>query len=265
MMINGQPVTVVKIGGALLSDARRLDVFWDQIRLLRVDSAVVVVHGGGPQSTEMARRLGHEPRIVHGRRVTTDLDLDVLHWTVRGSLNTRLVAAALAHGVRAVGISGVDGNTVRVDRRPPWRIDGDEVDFGWVGDVREVSPDLLRTLLDDGYVPVVAPVAVDGAGQTYNVNADTVAKSVALALSAERFVLVTESGGVREQADDPASHLSEIRRSTYETGSAAGWIAGGMLVKLRVAFDALAAGVNEVFIVPPEGLRDGSSGTRVVA
>src|SRR5690606_14654940 len=148
-------------------------------------------------------------------------------------------------------ISGVDGATVQVDRRPPWRIDGEEVDFGWVGDVREVSPLLLQTLLDGGFVPVVAPVAVDSSGQTYNVNADTVAQGIARALSADRFLLVTESGGVRRHADEPDSLLTQVTRAAYEQGCADGWIAGGMIVKLRVAFDALSSGVRDVLIVPP--------------
>ncbi|HEX7071931.1 MAG TPA: acetylglutamate kinase [Rhodothermales bacterium] len=259
------PVCVVKVGGALLSDAARLDALWNGVAELSATESVVVVHGGGPQSTEMARRLGHEPRIVQGRRVTTDLDLDIVHWTIRGSLNTRLVASAIARGVRAVGISGVDGPTVIVERRPPWKVQGEEVDFGWVGDVKQVDDALLRSLLTSGFVPVVAPVATDGRGLTFNVNADTVAQAIARRLGARRFLLVTESGGVLRDPAEPASLIPSIDPTEFDAGTEAGWIAGGMLVKLRVAFDALTAGIQEVRILEPEGLGREASGTRVVA
>ena len=260
-----RPITVVKIGGALLGDEGRLGVLWDGVHELSRHASVVIVHGGGPQLTEMARRLGHEPRIVQGRRVTTDLDLDIMHWTVRGSLNTRLVAAAGARGIRAVGISGVDGPSVVVNRRPPWRIQGEEVDFGWVGDVDRIETGLIQSLLASGFVPVIAPVAVDASGQTYNVNADTVAQSIARALNASRLLLVTESGGVRRDATQADSLLDRVDAATFETGKSEGWIAGGMLVKLRVAFDALSAGVKDVSIVPPDGIDGSRAGTRVVA
>ncbi len=259
-----RPVSVVKIGGALLEDSSGLERFWDAVEQQSRSSAVVVVHGGGPQLTEMARRLGHEPRIVQGRRVTTDLDLDILHWTVRGALNTRLVASAVARGIHAVGLSGVDGPTLLVEKRPPWKLQGEEVDFGWVGDVKSVDGSLLLSLIEAGFVPVVAPVAVDAAGQTYNVNADTVAVSIARALKTSQFFLVTESGGVLQDPERPESLLQRIDPGTFSDGTSDGWIGGGMLVKLRVAFDAVSSGIEEVYIVPPEGLVDHSRGTRVV-
>lgn len=259
-----KPFSVVKIGGALLGDPAQLDRLWEALRKLREEWSVVVVHGGGPQLTEMARRLGHEPRIVQGRRVTSDLDLNILHWTIRGELNTRLVASAQASGLRAVGISGVDGKTILVEKRPPWKVDGEEVDFGWVGDVRSVDASLVETLIASEFMPIVAPVAVDVAGRTYNVNADTVAQSIARALGARRFYLVTESGGVRRDAADPDSLLRSVSAETYAAGASERWIAGGMLVKLRVAFDALTEGIEEVYVVPPAGITDHTLGTRVV-
>lgn len=264
-MVEAPSFAVVKIGGALLSDAARIAAFWDGVRVLLEDQSVVVVHGGGPQSTAMARRLGHEPRIVQGRRVTTDLDLQILRWTVRGALNSELVATALAAGVPAVGISGVDGATVSVSRRPPWEIGGEMVDFGWVGDVQGIDTRLPSSLCSAGYVPVVAPLGTDGAGQTFNVNADTVARSIAEALSASHFLLVTEAGGIRRDPDDVDTVLSAIDFSTYEEGVSAGWIAGGMLVKLRVAFEAFSSGIPDVHILAPEDVVTRSGGTRIVS
>ena len=255
--------TVIKIGGALLADGLP-DAFWTSVRTLHERGPVVIVHGGGPQLTRLARRLGHEPRMVHGRRVTTDTDLDIVLWTLRGSLNARLVAEASAHGLRAVGTSGADGGTLRVVKRPPWTVDGETVDFGWVGDVDRVDPGLLEHLLEAGFLPVVAPVGLDEQGQLYNVNADTVSCALAGALHAETYLLVTESGGVRRAADDPSTRLAACDAGTFARGRDEGWIAGGMRVKLTVAFDALDKGVGDVAIVAPDDLADRSRGTRVV-
>lgn len=255
---------VVKIGGALVGDRELLAPLWRALGKRHPASSALVVHGGGPQATSLARRLGHEPRIVHGRRVTTDLDLDVVKWTLRGSVNAELVAQAQAAGLPAVGLAGVDGSTVVVKRRPPVEIDGTMVDFGHVGDVQRVDPHLLRTLLEAGFVPVVCPLAGDEAGNLFNVNADTVACAIAAAVGAERFYLVTESGGVRRDAEDPTSLLPECSRSLFDSGIAEGWIAGGMRVKLKVAYDALEAGIPDVHVLAPADLEAGAGGTRIV-
>lgn len=257
--------TVVKIGGALITDPGALSSLWDGVRSFTESRCVVVVHGGGPLATQVARRLGHEPRMVHGRRVTSDLDLKVVQWTMRGELNSQLVAAAAKRGVRAVGISGADGGVLRVTKRPPWNVDGEQVDFGWVGDVEHVEPKLLRVLLDGGFVPVVAPLGIDAEGRLYNVNADTVSSAVAAALQASEYFLVTESGGVFEQIDDPHSLLARCTAEQFRRGEAEGWIQGGMRVKLKVAFDALNAGIRSVHIVPPEGIVNRELGTQVIA
>lgn len=255
---------VLKIGGALLAMPDAMETFWTSVAALQSETPVVVVHGGGPQATDVARRLRHEPRIVHGRRVTSDVDLEIVQWTLRGALNTALVAGATRHGLAAVGLSGVDGGTLRVTKRPPWQVDGETVDFGWVGDVERVQTDVLETLLRGGFVPVIAPLGLDAAGQAYNVNADTVACTLAEALGASSFLLVTESGGVRRDPADPASRLDRCDRATFEQGIEAGWIAGGMRVKLHVAFQALGAGIADVAILSPTGLLTRANATRIV-
>lgn len=252
---------VVKLGGAVLADARAVAAVWEGMRSVR--EPVVLVHGGGPQATALARRLGHKPRIVAGRRVTSDLDLDVALWTLRGELNARLVAAGRAAGVRAVGVSGADGGLVAVHRRPLRDVDGEDVDFGHVGDVDGVDPALVTTLLEAGFTPVVASVCADDAGALYNVNADTVAFELAAALGASRLDLVTEAGGVRRNADDPASLLSRLTAAEVEAGVAEGWIAGGMRPKLEVARAALGRGVPAVRVCAPTNL-GGDGGTMVV-
>ena len=254
---------VVKLGGAVLADASAVAEVWAGARALAGRRRVVLVHGGGPQATALARRLGHEPRVVAGRRVTTDLDLDVALWTLRGALNARLVAAARPAGARAVGVSGADGGLVTVVRRPPREVDGDVLDFGHVGDVEAVDVALLDALLAAGFVPVVASVCADAAGALYNVNADTVASELALALGADRLDLVTEAGGVRRDPDDASSALRQLAAAEAEAGVAEGWIAGGMRPKVEVALDALGRGVRAVRVCAPADVA-GDGGTLLV-
>lgn len=254
---------VVKIGGALLETPAALAAFWKGIASLHPQTSVVVVHGGGPQATALAERLGHQPRILQGRRITTALDLQILQWTLRGELNLRLVAAALQHGLPAVGLSAADGGTLRVHRRPPWQIENETVDFGFVGDVARVEPTLIQHLMAGGYIPVVAPLGVDDTGQLYNVNADTVACALAEALQACAFLLVTETGGVRRDPNDPASLLTRCDATTFENGLRNGWISGGMRLKLEVAFQALKHGIPEVYILAPDDLLSRRQATQV--
>jgi len=255
---------VIKIGGAVLEEPDGLEAFWRQVKALHETTPVVIVHGGGKQATEVARRLGHDPRIVHGRRVTTDLDLEIVLWTMRGSVNAGLVAQASRHGLSAVGLCGADGGLLGVSKRPPWEIDGERVDFGWVGEVEHVETKVLDDLLQGGFVPLVAPLGVDAHGQLYNVNADTVAHALATALAASQLLLVTQAGGVRKGVDEEASPLPLCDKETFDHGLAAGWIAGGMRVKLHVAFEALNAGIAEVFILAPDDLLARAYATRVV-
>lgn len=252
---------IVKIGGALLDDPEALAVLWDGVNARRRDGPVVVVHGGGPQSTRLAARLGHAPRFVAGRRVTTGLDLDIALWTMRGELNARLVAGARVHGVPAVGLSGVDGGLVTVVRRPPRDVDGQTVDYGHVGDVARVDPAVIVALLEAGFVPVMAPVCGDAAGAVYNVNADTVALAIAEALGAATLLLVAQSGGVLAGTGPDAHHLGEIDAGAFDAGVEAGWIAGGMRPKLEVGLQARERGVAEVRVCAPAGLADASIGT----
>lgn len=256
---------IVKAGGSLITDRESVDRLWAAIAQLQPENRVILVHGGGPRATDVARRLGHEPRVVHGRRVTTAIDLEIVKWTMRGELNVDLVARAQAHEIRAVGISGADGSTLQVMKRPPWTIDGERVDFGWVGDVQTVNTELLHALMDSGYVPVIAPLGIDPVGNLYNVNADTVSLAIASSLAADEYLLVTESGGVRRDASDAATHLSTISAPEYERGRSEGWISDGMIVKLKVAFEALDAGIPEVYVVSPDGILDRKLGTRIVA
>jgi len=254
---------VVKIGGALIENEDHVAAVWAALRSLRERAPVVLVHGGGPQMSALADRLDHTPRRVQGRRVTTDLDLEIATWTMSGGLNTRLVAEASAHDLPAVGLSGADARQVQVTRRPPWTINGEEVDFGWVGDVETIDPTLLELLMGQALLPIVAPLGVDDDGQLYNVNADTVASALARALSARQLLFVTDTGGVRREPSKPASHLDVCDAAAFDIGVEAGWITGGMRVKIQTALDALRDGVDQALVCAPDDLLSQNRGTEI--
>ena len=255
--------TVVKLGGAILADDAAVADVWAGVAAMA--GPVVVVHGGGPQQTDVARRLGHAPRFVAGRRVTGEADLQIATWVLRGETNARLVASGVAAGVAAVGVSGADGPSVVVRRRPPVLVDGATVDFGHVGDVVRVEPRLVQTLAAAGFVAVVAPLCTDAAGGLFNVNADTVAMELAVGLGAARLVFVAAAGGVFRDLADHASRIDRLEAPDADAGVAAGWIADGMRPKLAAGFAALRRGVPDVRIAAPNALADGAAGTRLVA
>src|SRR5512134_2309609 len=204
-------VFVVKLGGEVLADPDGRDSVAAQLALLSsLGIRVVVVHGGGPQATALSRRLGVDPTIVAGRRVTDDHALSVAKMVYAGELNTDLVATLNWHEAQAVGLTGIDGDLVTVRKRPPVQMVDDDgttktVDFGWVGDVERVEPRVLTALLDARFMPVVASLAADGEGKVYNVNADTVAERIAVALHAQKLIFLTGAPGVLRNRDDPST------------------------------------------------------------
>ncbi|HEX4954320.1 MAG TPA: acetylglutamate kinase [Thermoanaerobaculia bacterium] len=242
---------VVKAGGAALVDDAACRAFLEQVATIeQLGVRVVVVHGGGPQATDLAGELGIPVRMVDGRRVTDERMLAAAVMTLNGTINTRLTAAGRAVGARTVGLSGVDAGLVRVRRRPPVvTADGSEVDYGQVGDIAGVDPSVLLHLLDGGFIPIVSPISADDRGTLLNVNADSVAAALAVALKAEKLVLVTEAAGVLERVEDPRSLISYIDLPGLARMREAGQIAGGMLPKVAAIESALASGVPRAHIV----------------
>jgi acetylglutamate kinase len=254
---------VVKISGTLMRDGGAPEAFWQSVQALGDDANVVLVHGGGKQMTALSERLGHSPTVVQGRRVTGDLDLDVALWAMGGELNTRLVAQASRHGLTATGLTGADAHLLSVSKRPPWTVDGETVDFGWVGDVEGVNASVLTHLLSAGILPVVAALGMDDDGAVYNVNADTVAHALAAGLGADALFFVTGSGGVQRCVEDPSTIVDCCTPATYRTGIEKGWITGGMRVKVETALAALRDGVDEAYICAPDDLLTRTHSTRV--
>lgn len=259
----GTPI-VVKVSGSLIDESEALIDLWSDLRALRAEAPVVLVHGGGKQMTALADRLGHTPEKVQGRRITTDLDLKIAQWALCGTLNTQLVSQAQGHDLTAVGVTGADAGLVRVTKRPAWQVNGETVDFGWVGDVEAINPGPVEGLLAQDYVPIVAPLGIDADGQVYNVNADTVACALAEALSARELLFVTGAGGVRRNADDPASRLDTCDPATFDKGVDEGWIEGGMRVKVETALDALDGNVGQVYICGVGDLLSRTQATEVI-
>jgi acetylglutamate kinase len=248
-------VFVVKLGGEVVKDEHALDGVAAQVSLLHsLGIRLVVVHGGGPQASALSRRLGSEPRIVAGRRVTDDGALEVAKMVYAGSLNTDVVSALRAHQVEPVGLTGVDAELITARRRPPVVVVDDAgqsqtVDYGHVGDIQSVDPRLLTTLMEARFVPVVASLAGDGDGNVYNVNADTVAEAIAIALRAQKLIYLTGVPGVLRDPGDPDSLVTFADPDDLAELMASGALSGGMRPKVEACLRAATGGVERTHIV----------------
>jgi acetylglutamate kinase len=254
---------VVKLGGEIAANADALDSLAQDISLLtHVNIRIVLVHGGGPQATSLAQKLGLEPRMVQGRRVTDQDTLDVAKMVFAGQINIDILGALREHGVRAVGLSGVDGDILHAERRPPTEMTDEAtgktevVDFGHVGDVTAVDTSLLSLLVENGYVPVISSLAGDDEGNALNVNADTVASIIAQDLEASKLISLTGVRGLLRDPKDPESLISRATVDEVRALIADGTIAGGMVPKVTTMVDALEGGVAEVVIL--SGLAESS-------
>ena len=233
---------VIKYGGHAMTDEELRASFARDVVLLRaIGVRPVVVHGGGPQIESLLQRLGKQSTFVDGRRVTDDETMEVVEMVLGGRLNREIVELLNRAGGRSIGLTGNDGSLLQVRRRV---VDGR--DLGRVGEVVAVDPGPIQTVSDAGYVPVVAPLGVDSAGLTYNVNADEAAGAIARALAAEKLILLTDVEGVKDAAGRLISRLTreEVRKLLGE-----GAIQGGMIPKVECCLDALAGGVDRTHII----------------
>jgi len=244
-------VFVLKAGGEIFGDTAQTSTLMEQVGILhQVGIRVVLVHGGGPQSTELATTLGLDTTFVDGRRVTDGPALDVAAMVLNGQINTRVLAACRDLQIPAVGISGIDAGLIRAHRRPPVQRDGeDPVDYGFVGDIDSVESDVLVKQLDNGLMPVISPLSCDESGTVLNINADTVAAAIAAELDAEKLILVTGAPGVLEDGNDPQSLISYIDRAELDRLRDDGKLADGMLPKAAAIDFALANGVSRVHLI----------------
>ena len=238
---------VIKYGGAAMEQTDLKEVFaLDVILLALVGIHPVIVHGGGPQIGALMKRLGKEPRFVGGMRVTDEETIEIVEMVLVGKINKEIVGLINHHGGRAVGLSGKDASLLRARRRLHRLPSGEEVDIGLVGEVVAVSTEPIRLLEDAGFVPVIAPVGIGDAGETYNINADLVAGEMAAALGAEKLIHLTDVQGI---VGTDGRLVSTLARKDAERLVREGVIDGGMLPKVESSLRALEAGTAKAHII----------------
>ena len=240
-----EKIIVVKYGGNAIagtSEHDALALFAEDIVLMRlVGLQPVVVHGGGPQISELMSRLGKQTTFVDGLRVTDQETVDIARMVLKGQVNPQIVAAINVHGSYAVGVSGVDGGLIRAEARAP--------ELGFVGDVTRVDPAVILNLLADDFIPVVATIGSDVTGQAYNINADTVAGAIAEALGAEKLIYLTDIEGLRRDVADPASLIRQTTAGELAALVADGTITSGMIPKIAACVHAMHHGVASAHVL----------------
>ncbi len=262
---------IVKIGGELALDVRRLarSVGEAVKRFTEAGIKVAVVHGAGPQATELSKRLGLKTQQVAGQRVTDEATLEVMKMALAGRASVDLASAFRIAHVTALATSGVSAGLVEASRRGPVQVDGESVDYGLVGDITAINVTLFEKLAGIGVVPLIGSLAGDAMGHVYNVNADTVATRLASTLRAAKLFLVSNVPGVLGDRNNPRSRLPRLTRAEAEAHIASGAISGGMIPKVQESLAMLDAGIEAIHIVGlepesalfDEGLEPGSRGT----
>jgi acetylglutamate kinase len=238
---------VIKYGGAAMEQADLKEQFAQDVLLLRlVGIRPVIVHGGGPQIGALMKRLGKEPRFVGGMRVTDEETVQIVEMVLVGKINKEIVGLINLHGGRAVGLSGKDASLLRARKRLHRMPDGTSADIGLVGEVEAVNPEPIRLLEENGFIPVIAPVGVGEAGETYNINADLVAGDVAAALFAEKLIHLTDVTGIN---GEDGKLVSTLTKRDAERLIKAGVIDGGMLPKVESSLRALTGGAQKAHII----------------
>ena len=237
-------IVVVKYGGnAMLNEELKQAVMEDIVLLNTIGIKVVLVHGGGPEINHMLDRVGKESKFVDGLRYTDGETMEIVQMVLTGKLNKDIVGILLQKGGKAVGLSGVDAGLLRAKKT--------DKDLGFVGDVTDVNPDILLSMLDRGFIPVVSTVALGEQGDDarYNINADTAAAKIAVALKAEKFVQLTNVPGILRDVNDPSTLIKRIEKTAIGSLKATGIISGGMIPKIDCCLTALEGGVPRTHIV----------------
>ena len=246
-------IQVIKIGGGILENEASREMFLRQFAA--VEGPKVLVHGGGRLATTMAERLGVKTQMIDGRRVTDKETLDIVTMVYGGLVNKQVVTLLHTMGVNAIGLTGADGGWMRSVKRPI----KNGIDYGYVGDVKEVNGEHLRMLLDNGLTPVIAPITYSEEGLLLNTNADTVASETAISLEPDvQLTFCFEKAGVLRDADDESTLIPRITRESYKQLLADGIVSGGMIPKIDNAFAAIEHGVQSVRITHANNLKGGT-------
>jgi acetylglutamate kinase len=235
-------IIVVKYGGnAMTSEILKDAVMGDLVLLSQVGIKVVLVHGGGPEISEMLSRVGKKSVFANGLRVTDGETMEIVQMVLAGKLNKNLVALLQKKGGQAIGLCGLDGHMIRAERL--------NEELGFVGEITDVNPQPVLDLLDKGYIPVVSTVGCDDEGNSYNINADTAAAALAGVLGAECLITMTDVPGIMRDKDNPSTLLSKIRVSDVRSLTLEGVISGGMIPKIECCVEAIRRGVGKVFVI----------------
>jgi len=246
-------IFVLKAGGSVFANAASTRALLEQVAILyQVGIRLVMVHGGGPQSTKLAEALGLTSEFVEGRRVTDRESLEVATMVLNGQINTRILAACRDLDVPAVGMSGVDAGLIKAHKRPPVALPGHQsapVDYGYVGDIDSVDPEVVCKQIDNGLMPVISPISADQSGTLLNINADTVAAALAASLNAEKLIIATGAPGILENAGDPSSLVSYMDLKGLSALRDKGSLSDGMLPKASAIEAAIRGGVRRVHVI----------------
>lgn len=233
---------VIKYGGnAMINDELKLQVMSDIVLLHLVGVKVVLVHGGGPEITDMLKKIGKETVFVDGLRVTDKESAEIVQMVLAGKINKNLVNLLQQNGGKAIGLSGIDGHMIRAEMKNP--------KLGYVGKITEVDVTTITDVLERGYIPVVSTVGCDSEGNVYNINADTAAAYIAGAMNASRLLMMTDIEGILRDRNDPASLIPYVDLKDTEELFETGVISGGMIPKVECCVDAINHGVKKVIIL----------------
>ena len=244
---------VIKIGGhAMVNEMILEDTIKDILLLYFVGIKPVIVHGGGPEISEKMEKFGLKPKFVEGLRVTDKETMEVVEMVLDGKVNSKIVTTFIRNGGKAVGLSGKDGLLIVAKKKEMRMKKGEEeviIDLGFVGETELVNPEIIRILLDNGFIPVVSPVATDLSGNTYNLNADVVAGDIAAALKAKKLIMLTDVPGILKNPEDRSTLISRISLSELEDMRVKGVLKGGMIPKVDAIIKALKSGVEKAHII----------------
>lgn len=235
-------VVVVKYGGnAMINQTLKEQVMEDMVLLHLIGVKVVLVHGGGPEISEMMTKLGKEAKFVDGLRVTDKETVDIVQMVLAGKINKSLVNYLEMKGGKAMGVSGIDGQLIKAKMK--------DEKLGYVGEITDVNIKCVEDLLDNGYIPVISTIGCDSEGNVYNINGDTAAARIAGALKAERLIMMTDIAGILKDKDDPTTLIPQITISEAKKLFSDGIVQGGMIPKVNCCIDAIGHGVKNVIIM----------------
>ena len=249
-------IFVIKFSGKVTEDKANLLSLAEELALLhQVGIRICVIHGGGKQLSELAKKLGVVQTVVEGRRVTDDDTLELAKMIFRGKINTEILSALRHRGIHAVGLSGLDGGVITAERRPPKDVvdrktgETQTVDYGHVGDVVEVDTRLINLLLENDYLPVISSLGADDEGKVYNINADTIASEIAARLQAEKLILLSDVNGIYLDSKDESTKIDRLSLAEARNLIADGTATGGMIPKLENLILVLERGVSSAHVI----------------